>query len=263
MRALPRPSKDAFVLDVPAGSRAGNALLLHGLTGTPYEVRVVADALHQAGYACVGPVLPGHGADPAALTRLRHTDWLAAARQALAHIPAREPLLLVGCSMGGLLALHLALERHVDGVVLLAPALRFHPAGAAAVAVIARTRAWRLRAFLPKKAPGGDVAAPDAQRHNPTYKVLPVFAMAELLRLQTKTRAILSSISAPLCILHGNEDSTIDPSSSAEIARRVKSPRVEHHRLKNSRHLIGLDVDRDDVCDLAVRFARTHASEAA
>ena len=71
---------------------------------------------------------------------------------------------------------------------------------------------------------------------------------------------MLSSVTTPLCTIHGDDDRTIDPASSRLIAQRVKSPVVEHHRLKKTRHLVGLDVERDLASDLAISFvARTLA----
>ena len=43
------------------GSSTG-VLLLHGLTATPVEVRLIGQYLHERGYTVSGPLLPGHGA---------------------------------------------------------------------------------------------------------------------------------------------------------------------------------------------------------
>jgi esterase/lipase len=126
---------------------------------------------------------------------------------------------------------------------------------------------WRVRPFLPKEAPGGDVGDLDAQRNNPTYKVLPTRGIVELRRLQQATTALLPRVKTPLCAIHGARDATIAPSSSAAIAAAVSSPLVEHHVLARTRHLVGIDVERDEVVRLALRFtdevaARRRASHA-
>jgi carboxylesterase len=41
------------------GAGRGAALCLHGLTGTPYQVRPIGEALAAAGIAAIGPALPG------------------------------------------------------------------------------------------------------------------------------------------------------------------------------------------------------------
>ncbi|MDP2342425.1 MAG: alpha/beta fold hydrolase [Deltaproteobacteria bacterium] len=245
MLDLPRPSPEAFVVDVPAGVPVrGSALLLHGFTGSPFEVLTTAHTLAGRGFTSVGPLLAGHGSDPAVLNHVPWQRWFADVVAAFDALPAEGPRVVVGCSMGGLLALQLSLLRAVDAVVLLAPALRFHPLSYVGVAALT-AGLWRVRPFFPKEGPGGDVGALDAQRANPTYKVLPTRGLVELWRLQLATEALLPRVTAPLCLLHGARDHTIAPSSSTLIAQTVASSLVEHHRLMNTQHLVALDVERD------------------
>ncbi len=229
-------------------------MCLHGYTGSPFEVRTTAEALARRGFRAVGPLLRGHGTDPALLNHVCWQDWLDDAVSAFDALPSDgSPRVVVGCSMGGLLALHLAVLRPVDVLVLLAPALRFHPAAAVGVAGLG-TGLWRARAFLAKEAPGGDVAADDAQRLNPTYKVMPTRGLLELSRLQRATEQILSRVRAPVCLLHGRDDHTIAPSSSSVIARTVSSSTIEHHVLMRTWHLVALDRERDLANILAADF---------
>lgn len=262
VRPLPPPSPGAFTVDVDDDRRVGAALLLHGYTGTPYEVRVLGDDVAaRLGLVAYAPLLPGHGDDPALLNQLQASDWVDAAVSAFDHLDAldpappgtRRPRVVVGSSMGGLLALQLCLRRRVDAVVLLAPALRFLEGATLSIAALS-TGLWRLRPFVPKEGPGGDVGATDAVRLNPTYKVLPTGGVVEVFGLQLETERLLPRVTTPLCVLHGELDGTIAPASSRIVARRVSSPVVEHHRLRRTRHLVGLDVERDLVSDLACLF---------
>ena len=61
------------------GGSGPAVLCLHGLTGTPWEVRLPAEALAEAGFACLGPLLAGHGTHPRELSGVTGRDWLAAA----------------------------------------------------------------------------------------------------------------------------------------------------------------------------------------
>src|SRR5438445_12307653 len=63
-------------------------LLLHGLTGSPAEVRPVGEALARAGFRALGPLLPGHGTSPADLAPVTRSDLLDAPREALLSLPA-------------------------------------------------------------------------------------------------------------------------------------------------------------------------------
>jgi carboxylesterase len=271
VRPLPPSNAAAFTLPVDDDRRRGAALCLHGFTGTPYEVRVIADDVsHRLGLAVHAPLLPGHGDDPAALNHLHDDAWLNAALDAFDHLDDLDPVaaghtrprVIVGCSMGGLLALQVCARRHVDAVVLLAPALRLFPLTAVGVTALS-AGLWRVRPFIQKETPGGDVGDVEAARKNPTYKVMPTRGLATFLGLQQRTAAMLSSVTTPLCTMHGDLDRTIDPVSSRLVAQQVKSPVVEHHRLRHTRHLVGLDVERDLVSDLGCDFIRRTLASAA
>lgn len=236
------------------GEKRAAALCIHGFTGVPFEVRPLADALAPIGVASVGVLLPGHGTDPAELARTSWHEWQDAALAAWDALPAGAPKIAVGCSMGALLALRLAVLRSdVAAAVLLAPALSFFADGEAA-ARASLAGLWRLKPFADKEQAGGDIADPAARAANPTYPVIPLRSLGQVKLLQRQVREALPRVRAPLCIFHGAQDHTIPPAAAAEIAAGVASPYVEHHRLLDSCHVIGLDVDRERIAALTRSF---------
>lgn len=92
----------------------GGALLIHGLTDSPYSMRAVADVLRDRGIYSLALRMPGHGTVPSGLVTATWQDWLAAVRMGVRHvrgrIPAGAPLILVGYSNGGALALKYTLD---------------------------------------------------------------------------------------------------------------------------------------------------------
>jgi len=125
-----------FMLESP--SPAGGALLLHGLSDSPYTMRAVAERLHAQGYTVVGLRVPGHGTCPAALAKASKDDWTAAVRVAAAglrrRIPGGAPLVMVGYSNGGALSVNYALESLDDAslprpraIVLFSPMIGITP----------------------------------------------------------------------------------------------------------------------------------------
>ena len=119
----------------------GGALLLHGLTDSPYSMRALAELLRDRGFYALVPRLPGHGTVPGALTRANRADWLAAARLGARHVALRagagRPFLLVGYSNGGALAVKYALDQldgaggpRPDSIVLVSPMIRVSRAAA-------------------------------------------------------------------------------------------------------------------------------------
>jgi alpha-beta hydrolase superfamily lysophospholipase len=129
----------------------GGALLIHGLTDSPYSLRRTAEILHDSGHHVVGIRLPGHGTTPLALRGAEVEDWRAAVRVAYDHlvevVDEAGPTLIVGYSNGGALALDLALDslhddrlRTPDRIVLYSPAIGI--TRAAALARIHRLVNW-------------------------------------------------------------------------------------------------------------------------
>jgi alpha-beta hydrolase superfamily lysophospholipase len=103
----------------PEGEPRGGALLLHGLTDSPYSLRAVGEILREHGFYVLAIRLPGHGTVPAALRKVRWEDWEAVARLGARHVAERvgdqRPLYVCGYSTGGALALKLAMEAIVIG----------------------------------------------------------------------------------------------------------------------------------------------------
>ncbi len=137
-----------FVFD-PQRPR-GAALLLHGLSDSPYSLRAVGEQLRDAGYYVVGLRIPGHGTLPGALTRATWRDWREAvrvgARDAAAH-SGGGPFAIVGYSNGAALAVDYvleALENDEDTtptrLILFSPAL-----GVSRAAAFARFQRWMAR----------------------------------------------------------------------------------------------------------------------
>ncbi|EGT4253456.1 alpha/beta fold hydrolase [Citrobacter amalonaticus] len=113
----------SFVL-MPHGKPRGVAVMLHGLTDSPYSLKYIARIYQQQGFIAVVPRLPGHGTAPGALTAVDWDAWLATTRLAVreaTRLAGKDvPLHLVGYSNGGALALKYTLDS-LDDVTLRRP----------------------------------------------------------------------------------------------------------------------------------------------
>ena len=96
----------------------GGALLLHGLTDSPYSLRRIGEILHAKGFYVLGLRLPAHGTVPGALTRVRWEDWVAASRIGARHVRGQmgpdRPFVIAGYSNGGALAVKYTLDALSD-----------------------------------------------------------------------------------------------------------------------------------------------------
>jgi carboxylesterase len=250
----PNPSGPAGQpFDLPGGPDA--ALLLHGLTGSPFEMRHVAERLHAAGLRCVGPLMPGHGGDPRALQGLPWASWVEGARRELARLDGARRTFVVGCSMGALVACALAhaLPEKVDGLALLAPALRL--AGTARLAALLARHTPLARAVVPKLG-GSDVCDPGMRRANPTMPAVPLSAVGELDLLARHVDRLLPGIAAPALVIAGGRDHTVTLSGARRTARRLGSAGARIVVLRRSYHLVGIDVERDRCADEVLAFFR-------
>ncbi|MGZ6127818.1 MAG: alpha/beta hydrolase [Vulcanimicrobiaceae bacterium] len=103
------------------------ALLLHGLSASPTQFGAIAESLFKRGYNVLVPRLPRHGysdrmSDALAQMTAEGLTTVAAESLAIAH-GLGEHVTVVGFSLGGLLAAHLAQHEPVDSVVAVAPFL--------------------------------------------------------------------------------------------------------------------------------------------
>jgi carboxylesterase len=238
---------DAGAFDLGHGRDA--ALCLHGLTGTPYEVRPIAEALAARGVRAVGPLLPGHGGAHQVLMGATHTDWIDAVASAHRALRLRhERVFTVGLSLGGLLALHHAADADVDALVVIGTPLHLGPRLVRLLPLVGR-----IKPHFPKRR-GSDIRDAAARARHPSMAVMPTASVLELMALQGRTRAVLHRVEAPLLVAHGSLDSTVHPRNAQEIAASVSSLERELLWLPNSGHVVPVDHDGPELARAVVDF---------
>ena len=203
-------------------------LLIHGLAGSPVEMEPLALALEAEGFAVVRLTLPGHATSIDDFSRTFFPDWLAAAERACQQEIARgRRVVIIGHSMGGSLALHLAARYDLAGVVTLAAPLylyRFLPPEAAD---------WRLpligllKYIRPRwpKAPEDPVARQIAPWGGyGGVRLLP--QLHSFIQGLGPIAQKLGEITEPLLILHARNDEVVPTSNALTIANGVRSAEV-------------------------------------
>jgi carboxylesterase len=232
--------------DLPGPGRP--CLLLHGFTGTPYEVRPLGEALARRGYRAVGPRLAGHASTAEALGRSNAAAWYQSALQALQALapgPEARPVHLLGLSVGAMLALRLAAEfpERIATLTLLAPAARFQPAIRMAFRAF---RHWPMHQLLPSipKSGVGMVDREFASRA-PALDRIPTRLAREVVATLDAGRAAARSVHLPTLIVYGGQDRTVSPEGVLALAHTLRPPPLKVVRLAESGHLLPLDVERE------------------
>jgi carboxylesterase len=226
------------------GEGRRGVLLLHGFAGTPPELRRLGEHLAANGYHCRGPALAGHASTPEALEATTRRDWTRSAQEELDTLARQcDEVMVVGQSMGGTIALHLAAtDLRVAAVATLAAPVWLSGIASHAIPIARRLMRWHR--------PGDDVDLYDLEAIDELYShgLRPMSAIHEFTSLLREVRDELAAVRAPVLVLHGGRDRTIAPANAAEIERRlVCSRQVVRRSFPRSGHGMSVDIDRDQI----------------
>ncbi|MDW2980784.1 MAG: alpha/beta fold hydrolase [Rhodanobacter sp.] len=253
------------------GGRSG-VLLIHGLTGTPMEMKLLGKGLNRAGFTVHGMQLAGHCGNVEDLLATGWRDWYASVEQAADALLGKVDQLFVGgLSMGALLALKLAAERpqQVAGVGVYGATFRYDGWSIPKLARlsfmlpllkklgIGRGRSFmeqppygirdeRLRAQVSSAMLGGDSAAAGLPG-NPWY------SLAEMYHLAADVRRRLPQVAAPCLVAHASDDDVASPRNAELVMREVGAP-AELLLLDDSYHMITIDKERRTLIERSAAF---------
>ena len=252
MTAVQRLEVDSGAFDFRPGADVANGaavLCLHGLTGTPYEVRPVAELLVARGVRARAPWMAGHEKGVEELAETSWQAWVELARNELAALKAEhERVFLVGVSMGGLVSLRLAQTEEVDALVVIGTPLVLSPPIPQLLPL--------LRLFVSSRAKkdGADIRDPAAKARHPGMQVMPFAAVAELISMQSHVIPELESIRSPILVAHGRLDRTARPRDAERIHNDVGSSDKELFYLERSGHVATVDYDGPALARAAADF---------
>lgn len=237
-------------LIVPPG-----ALLIHGFTATPECMTSLVEPLKEAGFRVEAPLLPGHGTTAEDLLKTTWQDWYGAVLAAFDHLKKKcGRVCVAGLSLGGILGLHLATERPVDRLALLATPVFFKGfLSRIILPLMARTPLCDLYRYQ-RKWMGAAVSDPWGKRHFKSYDEMPIRSIWELVRLQKVVRSELASIRPPALIIHSPHDITAPYENMAYLKKNLGSSLIRTVTLEKSNHVLTMDYERNHVAAEVVKF---------
>lgn len=229
-------------------------LILHGFTSSADSVNRLAVRLLQHNIPYRMPTLRGHHTQPEDLHGVTWHDWYADADAAFTDLRREvDQVLVVGLSMGGLLALHVAAARprEVAGVVSLAAAMRFHYKHAHRVRYLAT-----IKPMLGNENRDMGIGwhEPELGRKHGNYRRFPPKAFVSLWRYARIVEQQLPRIYAPLLLIHSRADRTIPGAASELIYHAVGSQDKELVWFERSGHEMLRDTEAAQVLDRIEAF---------
>jgi carboxylesterase len=257
------------------GGRTG-VLLIHGLCGTPAEMRYVANGLARAGYTVSCPQLHGHCGTEADLKACTWQEWYRSVEMALDDLRETcDTVIVGGLSTGALLGLMLAARRPADvqGCLCLAPTLWLNGWNIPWIA--------RLFRIVRHKAFANMIPFPDIHPHgikdprvrefvlnammggNSAMAGLPSTPGGAVLEHRWLVEALMPmipGITQATLILHPREDDYADLCNATYLQRKLGGS-VETVVLDDSYHVITLDRQRHVVVDRTSGFVERVARQ--
>jgi alpha-beta hydrolase superfamily lysophospholipase len=239
----------------PADDPARLVVLVHGYGEHVGRYEHVAQELAARGSAVVGPDHVGHGLSEGEAALVEDFEAVVDDLRAVVH-DARDdlPVVMVGHSMGGLIAIRYAQHHREDlaGLVLSGPAVGLSPV----------MREWLAAPELPsdpidvttlsRDPEVGEAYAADPLVYHGGWKrpTLEAFVAAD--------RAIAEGPGfgdLPLLYVHGADDRLVPVALARPVVERLAGPDSEFRVIEGARHEVFNELDQDDTIGLVASFA--------
>ncbi len=250
------------------GNKNG-VLLIHGLTGTPNEMRIVAKGLHDAGFTVYAVQLAGHCGTEEDLCKTTWQDWYKSVEEGADYLAK----FVAGLSMGALLSLKLAADRpeQIKGVGVFAPTFCYDGWSMSfweknfffllvwfkkigifqKVSFIEKPpyglKDERIRAVVSESMLSGDSASAGLAGN-------PFPALAEMQLLAKNVRKQLPNVTSPCLIIHSDNDDIADIKTNAKLVEKKVSGSTNLIVLHDSYHLVTIDRQRREVIKETITF---------
>lgn len=231
-------------------------IFVHGFAGSPYDFKPLVDRLRPTGARLLLPLTPDQKKGTF-FGKGEHTpesliEWLAGLIDA-ERAAGAEHVVLIGFSMGGLLAALVSLRGSIDQLVLLAPYFglptqnefltRYINVLAPVVPAVPKFHSGRIRDPKGRK------------RYQPKHQWIYTAALADLQELVVLGREEVRGLELPTLWLHAPEDPVACFRRAGEAL-----PQLEVIELPQSDHVVLYDYDAERAIEAILAFLGPHLS---
>ncbi|HYH01763.1 MAG TPA: alpha/beta fold hydrolase [Bacillota bacterium] len=199
-------------------------ILIHGFGGNISEIAPLATFLNEKGYPAICPSLKGHTGLKQDLKKTTYQDWISSVAEELVKVkPNYQNLILVGFSMGGLIAINLALQHQVTAVITINTPIFYWDFKRIGINLIADVQTGNFKHI---------------QRYIHSSVSLPLKALVNFRAILNKTKPLIKQVTCPILVLQGTDDDTVQPVSANYIYNNVRSNVKQIAFLDNSGHVM-------------------------
>jgi carboxylesterase len=240
-------------------------LILHGLAGSPLEVRLMGKLLQRAGFSVSIPTIAGYSAGT---TSTSWRAWLAKTAEVHADLRSRyKTVSVAGLSAGATLAVAFASTQKLDALALWGVTLEydgwampwyrwlFKPCY---LLGLGRKYSYREREPFGLKNEKWRARVAEALRTQGLSSVgaasIPADFLYQSMLLAQFAERNLARVTADTLVMHAADDETASPRNAETVYRSIRSEHKRKILLGDSYHIITMDNERDLVARETIRF---------
>ncbi len=225
-------------------------LLLHGLGGGAYEMQLLGNALHQQSITVQCILYPGHDAPAKTMPASTWQQWYTRIVETYQKLSqSYSQVSVVGFSTGATLALHLAADYPLHKLVLLSPYLliRRHWYYLLPPEAYLFSIGWWIDSLPRQQLPIRDSVMRAAAWQASFFQTFNLVAVRSATELIEQVKQEVPAIQVPTLIIQSEQDTVVDPSGAAWLHQHLGSSSKQIRWLKESDHVIPVDVERSQV----------------
>ena len=212
------------------------AVLVHGFTGSPYDMKELADFLYGHGIDVAVARIAGHGTHIEDLMSTNYEHWYQSVSDFVDEVAKEgKRIFLVGYSFGANILLDLASRdpKRYKGVICLGPSIYWHRR----FYYFVLYNLFRLLGIKKIRKPYVPKYKIEAWEATGNYADFPTNGLGEFRdTINDRIRTVLPQVTTPMLIVHSKGDRISDPRSSEYLFEHIGSDYKEMFMLPELNH---------------------------
>ncbi|NLB78842.1 MAG: alpha/beta fold hydrolase [Clostridiaceae bacterium] len=184
-------------------------LIIHGFAGNLNEIEPLNEYLLSKGYLTLCPIIKGHMGSRRDLARTDYRQWVESIEKKLLEFQTQcSQIIIIGFSMGGLIAVNLATKYRIEGVITLNTPI-YH---------------WNLKRIIINII--NDLKTKDYTKIKSYLRAainIPFSAMLNFKVLLRKTKPLFKQLKCPVFIAQGLLDDVVHYKSAQYLYQNISS----------------------------------------